>query len=234
VPVRPRWIVFDAVGTLITPQPSVAEAYTSVGRRYGVDLPVEVVRQRFRTAFHESETACFAPQRRGQTSEVEELARWRWIVREVLPEAADAEACFRELWDHFAQAANWRCYDDVDTALTGLRQRNMNVAIASNFDERLQEIVRGFSVLAEVPRVFVSSALGARKPDPQFYRRIEIDLATDPQTLLMVGDDHQCDVLGPQQCGWQARRLHRSPDPDIDCWGSLGDLIDWLDHTAAA
>lgn len=231
--IPPRWIVFDAVGTLITPDPTVAEAYATAGRRYGVNVPVEELRQRFRTAFLESELACFPEHRRGRTSEAEEVARWRWIVRAVLPEAADSEACFRDLWDHFAAPANWRVYNDVAPTLSRLRDRGIGIAIASNFDERLHGVRDGLAALTQIDRVFVSSSLGARKPDPQFYRHIERELQTEPGALLMVGDDPVCDVDGPLQCGWQARRLHRSATPDPDCWESLHDLIAWLDHSGA-
>ncbi len=231
---RPQWVIFDAVGTLITPDPNVADAYAAVGRRYGVSVPVDVLRQRFRLAFRDSETTCFGPERRGRTSEFEEMNRWRWIVGAVLPEATNAEACFQDLWDHFAASTHWRCYDDVPMALAQLRRRGIDVAIASNFDQRLHGVQEGIPELSDIVRVFVSSALGARKPDPQFYRRIEAELSADPRTLLMVGDDPECDVTGPRQCGWQAQRLHRSTTPDRDSWGSLHDLVTWLDHMADA
>ena len=48
-----RGIVFDAVGTLIKPVPSVAEAYTAAARRQGVVLEPEEVRGTVSGAFPE-------------------------------------------------------------------------------------------------------------------------------------------------------------------------------------
>lgn len=226
----PQWIVFDAVGTLITPLPSVAEAYAAVGRRYGAELPVQLIRQRFHTAFRESESACFPTERRGRTSEAEEIARWRWIVQAVLPESTAAEACFRDLWDHFADPRHWCCYDDVAPVLTELRRRGIGVALASNFDQRLPHVCDGLPDLAGIDRVFVSSALGARKPDPRFYQLVRDKLNVDPGAILMVGDDVDCDVIGPTQAGWQARGLQRAAAPAEGHWSSLNQLLVWMDN----
>ena len=48
-----RGIVFDAVGTLIKPVPSVAEAYTAAADRQGVVLDPEEVQGTFSGAFPE-------------------------------------------------------------------------------------------------------------------------------------------------------------------------------------
>ena len=55
---QPNWdliagIVLDAVGTLIKPVPSVADAYTEAARRQGVELNRDEVRARFNRHFHE-------------------------------------------------------------------------------------------------------------------------------------------------------------------------------------
>ena len=42
-----RGVLFDAVGTLIYPDPPVAEAYRSIGRRFGSRLSVEQIAARF-------------------------------------------------------------------------------------------------------------------------------------------------------------------------------------------
>jgi hypothetical protein len=49
----------------------------------------------------------------------------------------------------------------------------------------------------------------------------------------MVGDDPDCDVVGPLQAGWQARQLDRAASHDGGHWRSLHDLIAWLDHNGA-
>ena len=122
---QPNWdliagIVLDAVGTLIKPVPSVAEAYTEAARRQGVELERDVVRARFNLHFQSDEV-------RGErgihsTDEATEIWRWRRIVSKVLPEVADPQRAFDELWDHFRRPESWRCFADVAPALRAIHE----------------------------------------------------------------------------------------------------------------
>jgi len=100
-----RAIYFDAVGTLIHPQPGAAEVYFDVGRRRGSRLDYKTIRGRFRMAFEKQE----ALDRAGgwKTNESREQQRWRDIVALVLDDVPDPEACFTELHEHFAKPAAW-------------------------------------------------------------------------------------------------------------------------------
>src|SRR4029453_18969506 len=77
-----RAIYFDAVGTLIHPQPSVAEVYAKVGLWHGSCHGLSECLLRFRRAFQKQESL---DQAHGwMTSEKREYARWQNIVGEVL------------------------------------------------------------------------------------------------------------------------------------------------------
>ncbi|MCX7700943.1 MAG: hypothetical protein N2039_08705, partial [Gemmataceae bacterium] len=92
-----RAIFFDAVGTLIHPQPDAIEVYHEVGRRHGYPLDRPTIAQRFRQKFDEEEQRDAAA---GWTvSEERERQRWAAIVRGVFVESNEVEPIFRELWD---------------------------------------------------------------------------------------------------------------------------------------
>lgn len=221
------WIAFDAVGTLITPQPTVAEAYQTIGQRYGSQLDIETVRSRFRIAFAASETVCFPAARRGQTSEAEEWSRWQWIVSEVLFDVQDPESCFQELWDHFARPQHWRIYPEVADVITQLQRRGYRCAIASNFDARLHELLPALPVLAACEPRLVSSEVGYRKPAVGFYRELLSRCQAHPQEVLMVGDDLTTDVNAPRELGMSALWLNRTQaePPAISSLASLLQLL---------
>lgn len=204
-----RWVVFDAVDTLIEPTPSVGEAYWQIGRRYGSQRTLEDVRTTFRSAFVASEQTCFTPERRGQTSELEEHRRWKWIVTQVLPDVVDADACFEALWEHFAHPDSWRCYPDVEPTLTQLVSQGIQIATASNFDARLHTVRAGLPPLEPLAHCLVSSELGHRKPAAEFYAAVASACAASPHEMLFVGDDWEGDVLAPRRAGWRAVWLER-------------------------
>jgi putative hydrolase of the HAD superfamily len=227
-----RWLVFDAVGTLIFPTPSVAEAYQAIAARHGSRITTDQAKDRFRTAFRQSETDQFpgGPTVAASlvTNDQIEVARWQWIVRQVIPDADDMDACFRELWDHFARPSSWLCFPDVAETLEALRSNGVELAIASNFDSRLHSICVGDPALKQITRRYVSSETGFRKPAAEFYRHLISDLGCSAEEILMVGDDQDHDVAGPRAAGMKAVYLDRSLK--VATAGSIGSLIELIDR----
>ena len=114
-----RWIVFDAVGTVIEPVPDVATVYHAIGARHGSRLSRTEVSDRFRSAFQADESADRATNRL-TTDEFLERDRWRRIVNTVLDDVEDPDSCFQDLFDHFGRPGSWQCFDDVTDTLTEL------------------------------------------------------------------------------------------------------------------
>src|SRR6266567_1675738 len=100
-----RAVVFDAVGTLIHPDPPVSVGYAEVARRFGIHLGDAEIGDRFREAFARQEN--YDRLRNHLTSPEREIERWREIVTDVfceaVPSAETRERIFAELWRHFAQ-----------------------------------------------------------------------------------------------------------------------------------
>jgi putative hydrolase of the HAD superfamily len=197
-----RAVAFDAVGTLITPDPPVQVVYEAVGRRHGSRRTGEEIHHRFRVAFRSEEDRDRAAGWR--TDPAREVERWRRIVAAVLDDAADPEACFRELWNHFARPAAWRCLPDVGAALAALAQRGVAVGLASNFDSRLRAVAGGLPELATVGPVVVSAEVGWRKPAAAFFAAAVRAFGRAAGDVLLVGDDFENDYLGATAAGLRA------------------------------
>jgi putative hydrolase of the HAD superfamily len=196
-----RAVVFDAVGTLIHPDPPVAEVYAAVGRRFGSRYDLAAVRVRFRAAFAHEEAADRAAGHR--TDDGREVRRWRTIVGSVLDDVTDAEGCFRELFDHFARPA-WRCDPADATALAELARRGLILGVASNFDRRLHAVFDGLPGLAPVRVRVVSAEVGWRKPAPEFFTAVVRATGCEPGEVLFVGDDFANDYEGATAAGLRA------------------------------
>jgi putative hydrolase of the HAD superfamily len=217
---RPLWdgiegIVFDAVGTLIKPDPSVAAAYTAAARRQGVELSLEEVRARFQVHFQSDEV--HGEQGVLSTDEATERRRWRQIVAGVLPELADPDRAFDELWDHFSSPASWRCFPDVAPTLKALKQMGVSLCVGSNFDGRLRGVVQGLPELVPwLDSLVISSEVGYRKPHPQFFQAACDHLGLPPARVLCVGDDVRNDVLGAIRAGLCGLLLDRGAERPAD------------------
>jgi putative hydrolase of the HAD superfamily len=203
-----RGIVFDAVGTLIEPVPSVAETYTSAAQRQGIILDPNDVRARFNLHFR----ADGVHAHRGllSTDEETERRRWRMIVAGVLPEVAQPERAFDELWDHFSQPTSWRCFPDVADALDILDNEGISVCVGSNFDARLRGVVNGLPELrTRTLALVISSEVGYRKPHPSFFLAACDHLGLPPEAVVCVGDDLENDVRGAIRAGLSGLLLER-------------------------
>lgn len=250
---RPRWIVFDAVGTLLYPEPPAAVVYHAWASQFGSRLTLSQVRRRLDEVLRRDALGRAAgshrpvrsgrrglsawaecrlrvrggPLWRPRTTQGRERLRWRKIVRQVLDDVSGAQGrrLFARLWHHFRRPEHWRLYPEVPGVLAALQRAGYHLAVASNFDRRLRDVVRGHAALAPLEALCLSSELGFSKPDLRFFRAAQRRLGATGKELLMVGDQVLCDQAGAAACGWQTWLVdRRGPDGGP----GLASLVEWL------
>lgn len=222
-----RAVVFDAVGTILEPNPTPADVYAQIGGRHGSKLPQSFIASAFREAFNAQERRDVTL--RLVTDEARECERWRSIVGAVLHDVVPAGECFQELWNHFRQPANWKLTPDTGRVFTALRERGLKLAVASNFDSRLRSVLAGFVENQQLDDVVISSEVGWRKPAPQFFAAVCQRLACDPSHILFVGDSRENDYDGAIAAGMSALLLDaagRHAQTDSRRIGSLMELVE--------
>jgi putative hydrolase of the HAD superfamily len=203
LPAGTRAVFFDAVGTLLFPEPSAPVMYAEVARRFGLELSAAEVRARFIEAFRREDEADRAAG--WVTSEEREVRRWKTVVATVLRGVPEPEACFRELYDHFANPAAWRVAPDAGEVIARLRDHGIVVGLGSNYDSRLWPVLGGFPELAPLrDRAVVSAAVGFRKPAAEFFREVVRLAGCEPREVLFVGDDIENDYEGAVAAGLNA------------------------------
>jgi putative hydrolase of the HAD superfamily len=226
-----RGIVLDAVGTLIRPVPSVAEAYTAAALRQGICLDSEEVRGRFQVHFQTDDVHAQAGV--FSTDEATERRRWRKIVAGVLPEVPGPERAFDELWDHFSRPESWRPFPDAARLREALGSMGIAVCVGSNFDSRLRRVVEGLpEVSGLAPSLVISSEIGYRKPHRMFFQAACAHLGLPPEQVLCVGDDVENDVRGAIRAGLGGLLLDRSDrhESDLPCVPNLTALVEAQDR----
>jgi putative hydrolase of the HAD superfamily len=225
----PRAIFFDAVGTLIHPEPAAALVYANAGRRFGSRRRPDVIAQRFRNAFQKQEAV---DRDNGWiTSEQRELARWQAIVGEVLDDVTDPRGCFDFLYHHFAMPQSWRCDPGAESLFEDLLAREYQLGLASNYDARLYDLVRGLKPLRLLQHVVVSFEVGYRKPAPAFFQVLCERTGLAPAEILHVGDDPDNDCAGALAAGMSAVLLDpfdRHADWSGPRIGALADVKKFL------
>lgn len=223
-------IAFDAVGTLIYPDPPVRTIYHSVGHRYGSKLSESEVAARFGAAFAKWELLDrhALDQHGTRTSEEIERIRWRGIVTEVLHDVTEADRCFEDLFAHFALPSAWKCFPEVETTLKQLEAAGYQLAIASNFDHRLHAICDGLTPLRRLQLRVISSIVGHRKPSREYYEAVVAAANCPAAQIVMVGDDLENDIVGARIAGLQTVYLQRGSRTDEYAIATLSELPEIL------
>jgi putative hydrolase of the HAD superfamily len=222
-------VVFDVVGTLIHAEPSAAQVYAAVGRRFGSRLTAEDIRPRFVAAFASQEALDLAGDLR--TSEDREHRRWRQIVAEVLDDVPDSNACFQELHQHFASSEAWSCDAAAARTLKELSHRGLVLGLASNYDHRLRSVLAGLPALEPLEYVIISSEVGWRKPSSDFFAAVCRVVGLPPKHILFVGDDRRNDYDGARAAGLQAVLLDPGSEVPV-AQQTITSLIDLLQETS--
>ena len=197
-------VVFDVVGTLVEPSPSVAVAYQQAASRHGLTVDAAVIQERFKAAWRRQEMVDEAAVPAFATSRGREVERWHAIVDDVFGGSPVSGAIFADLWEHFGRVEAWQPLVHGRALVRQAIDAGVTVALASNFDERLLAIAERLEPLSWVPHVFASSEIGWRKPAPEFFRWVERRLGCGPDEVLLVGDDPELDVAAARRAGWRS------------------------------
>ncbi len=200
-------VVFDVVGTLLEPAPSVSVAYKNSAEKFGCTVPVGEISQRFSIAWERQESLDAQNQPAFNTSRRREYERWQQIVCDVFEDSPAADKIFDDLWLHFGKPSSWQPIEQGCRLLEAVREFGVDVAVASNFDERLLALAKHVEPLIGIEKIFASSELGWRKPAPQFFQAVESRLQKEPDQLLLVGDDPRLDVAAANAAGWKSMRI---------------------------
>jgi putative hydrolase of the HAD superfamily len=214
-----RAILFDAAGTLFFLTKTVGDHYAYVGREVGLDLDAQELDRAFHTAWQEMprRSAIEGPR------ENDDKGWWRELVGRVIDQVApslselDRDNFFENAYEHFAEAGVWKLYPEVPDVLEQSRER-FQLAVISNFDGRLRFILQHLRLSNYFSYIFISSELGADKPDPEIFRRALKVMHLDANEVLHVGDDPERDWKAAEEAGLLVFQLDRPKN-------SLRDLL---------
>src|SRR5262249_54599660 len=223
-----RAVFFDAVGTLIMPDPPVVNVYLALANRHGLQSSSAEIGTRFREAFRIEEENDRV--RNWACCESGEETRWRTIVTSVFSDRGTAEqieSCFLDLFAHFARPTAWRPVDHAGEVLAGLASQGLELGVASNYDRRLHSVLDGIPELSHLRNRVISSEVRIRKPDRQFFAEVVGRAGCDAGQILFVGDSLENDYLGAIAAGMRGVLLDDSSRtlPDVRRIRRLRELL---------
>ncbi|AFY94234.1 HAD-IA family hydrolase [Chamaesiphon minutus] len=211
----PKAICLDAVGTLFGVRDSVGTIYSEVASKHGVECSAELLNKYFYTAFSNS-TPCIFPGVPTADVPEQEYQWWREINRQTFTavgaweEFDDFELFFQEVYRYFATTGAWTIYPDTIPALENWQRSGVQLAVVSNFDSRLHNVLKVLGLEHYFSTVTISTEVSAAKPQAAIFAAALDKHACAPQSAWHIGDSLEEDYLGASNAGLTAIWLNRS------------------------
>lgn len=228
-------ITFDAGNTLLYCDPSPAEIYAVALGRHGRAVTADEVEPVFAGAWSDLQERTPAGIDRYSSQPGGEKQWWGVFLREVLSRLdhdADWEPLLDELYAAFSNPAVWKVFPETRTTLESVRSRGLRMAVISNWDRRLPEILDNLELTDWFDTITVSAIEGIEKPAPGIFNATLDRLDIRPGETLHVGDSPLEDYEGSKAAGMIPVLVDR---PGIFAGngyrriGSLAEVLDLLD-----
>ncbi|RMF86881.1 MAG: HAD family hydrolase [Nitrospirae bacterium] len=195
-------ILFDGVGTLFRPRGSVGEVYHAVAAQHRPDLTPEELEAAFREELATAEPMAF-PGLSPEHLKAMELQWWYDRVYRIFARfdiLLDFETYRDQIYEAFRGPA-WVPYPETRDTLVQLRERGLTVAVLSNFDSRLPEVLDHLGLTPLVDHAVYASPHGVAKPDPRLFAIALERCGVGPEAAVHVGDELGDDVSGARAAG---------------------------------
>jgi putative hydrolase of the HAD superfamily len=223
-------VFFDAGGTLFEVNGSVGEIYSRFASRYGSDQDPVALTNAFSRCFREQPPLAFPK----GIPEVElhglERDWWRRLVIDVVSDFPQFDDFFDEVYEFFRRREAWLMFDDVIPTLTALKNHGLRLGIISNYDSRIDDLLRAFEIESYFDGIHVSSRIGAAKPDGEIFRAALSYHRVEPQNAVHVGDSLREDIEGATTIGLHAVLIDRDGEYGLNdgliCIGRLDELVE--------
>jgi putative hydrolase of the HAD superfamily len=197
-------VFLDVGGTLAYPHPSFHALMAEVCQAHGLAVTPEDAER--------VEAAVWA-----QIAEREDHGRgfsfnpegsrefWHWVYRSFLIELDHAQAVDTDLphhlWETFTRLESYRLYDDALPALQALRRPGLLLAVISNWEEWLEQLMANLGITEYFDFAVVSGVCGVEKPDQGIFQLALERAGVHPSEAVHVGDSLKDDVHGAAQVG---------------------------------
>jgi len=221
-------VLLDALGTLVTFRPPAPRLRALLAERHGVRVTEEQARAAMRAeiAYYRREHG-----RARDRAGLDALRRDCAVVMgSALPPAA-RELGVGALTAALLDAIRFEAFPEVPGVLDELRARGHGLAVVSNWDVSLHDVLEATGLAARVDVVVTSAELGAAKPDPRPFAAALAALGAAAGAALHAGDTVAEDVAGARAAGVRPVLVSRdgpparSPGDDVAVVGDLRGVL---------
>jgi HAD superfamily hydrolase (TIGR01549 family) len=196
-------LLLDAFGTLITVDAPAERLVRAVAEELGIEVTLDDAQRAFTAEIVYYAERCHLGR------DPDSLAALHDECAAIVLAELDIDMAPRRAVELLGHAIQYRAYDDTAPLLRGAAAAGMPVAIVSNADYTLPDMLARAGVEIEPTRVFSSAATGSSKPDPGIFEHALARLGAPAGRALHVGDTPGTDAVGAQALGIDVRLIDR-------------------------
>jgi putative hydrolase of the HAD superfamily len=199
-PEAPKAILLDALGTLVELEPPAPRLRRELANRFAIavtdaqaERAIEAEFAYYRAHLDEGRDARSLADLRGRCAEA---------LRTALPKTSTVpHVANTALTEALLASLRFRAYPEVRGVLVAARARGRRLAVVSNWDVSLHDVLARMELTPLLDGVVTSAQVGARKPSPEIFAAALRVVRAEPGETLHVGDSVNEDVSGARQAG---------------------------------
>jgi putative hydrolase of the HAD superfamily len=203
-----RAVLLDALGTLVELEPPAPFLVAELSRRWQVEITAAEAEAAFAAeiAYYKAHHL----EGRDPASLANLRHRCAAILQAALPPAARARLDPEKLLPAMLDSLHFRAYPEVAGWLAVLRAAGLKLAVVSNWDVSLAEVLERVGLARLLDCVVTSAEAGAAKPDPAVFRLALERLGLEPAEAIHLGDTPDLDLAGAAAAGVEAVLVSRA------------------------
>jgi putative hydrolase of the HAD superfamily len=204
-----KGVLLDALGTLVELEPPAPFLVAELAQRWGAEITLAESEAAFAAeiGFYKAHHL----EGRDEASLADLRRRCAAVLHGALPAAARERFDPGELVPAMLASLHFRAYPDVPAWLAVLRAAGLKLAVVSNWDVSLGEVLERVGIAELLDCVVTSAAVGAAKPDPAPYELALECLGLEPAEVVHLGDSPELDLPGAAAAGIEAVLISRHP-----------------------
>lgn len=204
-----KGLLFDAFGTLLELEPPAPALVRELRDGWDIDLSTTEVERAF--AAEVSYYRAHHLEGHDETSLADLRLRCSGVLRDNLPEPAREQVDAAQLMPVFLRSLRFRPFGDVTAALARYRSAGLGLAVVSDWDISLEEVLHRCGIAQLVDHAVSTASVGVAKPSPEVFERATQLLGLDAPSVLHVGDTPELDVTGATAAGMASVLIRRDP-----------------------
>ena len=211
----PKVIFFDAMGTLFDLQSTVGEIYQQRALKYGVTVDAKLLDRAFIESFKSAPPLAFCSVE-SETIQEQEFAWWKNVVKTTFSQVGALEHFsnftdfFAEIYTYFATEEPWYVFSDIVPSLKKWQDRGVELGVISNFDSRLNRVLKVLELEQFFTSITISSIAGSAKPEHDIFKIALNKHGLVAQQAWHIGDSLLEDYQGAKNAQINSFWLNRN------------------------